>query len=169
MVQYYMSTTASTNVPASNTPASKPAIASTNMPATDPLLLELTVSQMENTMTELQETTWSLMVRVTQLEGLHQSIKRLEHAFMYGPTFYSSWQPPLLPWLDQMAYPDDASPFLPSSSPAVSPFRPSNRASSSLAPQNLRALYSPSSVVQQSSPGSYPSQGPPQCIPIKPN
>ena len=136
---------------------------------TDPLLLELTVSQMENTITELQETTRSLMVRVTQLEGLHQRVKRLEHALMYGPTSYSSWQPPSLPQFDQMAYHDDASPFLSPSSPTVSPFRPSHPASSSVAPHNPTALYSPSLVVPQSSPGLYPSQGPPQCIQIKPN
>ena len=140
-----------------------------NIYPTDPLLLELTVSQMENTITELQETTRSLMVRVAQLEGLHQRVKRLEHAVMYGPTSYSSWQPPPLPQFDQMAYPDDASPFLPPSSPTVSPFHPSHPASSSVAPQNPTALYSPSSVVPQSSPGLYPSQGPPQCVQIKPN
>ena len=137
--------------------------------STDPLLLELTVSQMENTITELQETTRSLMVRVTQLEGLHQSVKRLERALMYGPTSYSSWQLPPLSQFDQMAYPDDASPFLPPSSPTISPFHPSNPASSSVAPQNPTTLYSPSSVVPQSSPGLYPSQGPPQCVQIKPN
>ena len=49
---------------------------------TDPLLLELTVSQMENTITELQETTRSLMVRVAQLEGLHQRVKGLEHVWI---------------------------------------------------------------------------------------
>ena len=68
-----------------------------------------------------------------------------------------------------MAYPDDASPFLPPSSSTVSPFRPSNPVSSSLAPQNPTALYSPSIVVSQSSPGLYPSQRPPQCTQIKPN
>ena len=140
-----------------------------NIYPTDPLLLKLTVSQMENIITELQETTWSLMVRVAQLEGLHQRVKRLEHALMFGPTSYSSWQPPPLSQFDQMAYPDDASPFLPPSSPTVSPFHPSHLASSSVAPHNPTALYSPSSVVPKSSPGLYPSQGPPQCIQIKPN
>ena len=45
-------------------------------------------------------------------------------------------------------------------SPTLSPFCPSHPASSSVAPHNPTALYSPSSVVPQSSPGLYPSQGP---------
>ena len=49
-------------------------------------------------------------------------------------------------------YSNDASPFLPPSSPTVSPFRPSHPASSSVAPHNPITLYSPSSVVPQSSP-----------------
>ena len=37
---------------------------------------------MESTITELQETIKSLVVRVTQLEGMSQSVKRLERAWI---------------------------------------------------------------------------------------
>ena len=90
---------------------------------------------------------------------------------MYRPTSYLSWQPPPLPQFDQVA---DVSPFVPPSDPIVSHFHQSpvnHPPSSPVASQNTPAFYSSSPVhhpasscvVQQA------SNGPPQCIQIKPN
>ena len=67
----------------------------------DPLLLEITVSEMERDVAQLQETVTSLRSRVDRLEGLHQRVAKLEQILQCYPLPFQVWQPPQFLRFDQ--------------------------------------------------------------------